>query len=189
MTAMTTGVRNLAAAPVTVVVLTGSQAGQVASGLTRELRELAAAAFSGPPWSETPAQARQLTDRLLADAHLPHFVLAFAFTGSGPGLTGFSYGVPRRPAPGSPADQLIPAGTEAFEFCELAVRPSGQRRGTGRALHDAVLTASGPQPRWLGTHPGAQSAVRLYRAAGWQTRRLVTSPASGSPRLLMTRSR
>ena len=175
--------------PVTVVVLTGRPACAVASGLAADLFDLAASAFAGPPWHETAEHARGLTDRMLADAEHVTFALSFAFTGDGPGLAGFSYGVRRRPTPGSPADHLVSSRGEPFEFCELAVRPAARGRGAGRALHDAVLAASGPQPRWLITHPAARPAVSLYQASGWRTRRLVPSMTDGSPRMLMTRSR
>jgi ribosomal protein S18 acetylase RimI-like enzyme len=179
----------MAAGQVMVVTLTGRMAGLAVGGLIGPLCELAAAAFAAPPWNETPAHARQLAGRMLADAEHGGFVLAVAFLGRGPGLAGFSYGVCRRPAPGSPADQLGFAGTQPFEFCELAVRPCARGVGAGRALHDAVLAASGPRPRWLTTHPAAGPAIGLYRARGWRITRLFPGAADGSTRLLMARPR
>jgi len=174
------------ARPFTLITMTGSLAAEAARGLKDELSELAAEAFSAPPWHETPAQARQLTDRMLSDARNPAFVLAFAFAGRGPALAGFGYGLPRRPGPFIAGNSLTFDG-EPFELCELAVRPAARGRGAGRALHDAIVTASGPQPRWLVTHPAAHPAVSLYRARGWHTERLFSSRADGSTRLLMAR--
>jgi len=173
--------------PVTVVVLTGSRARDVACGLAAELTAVAVRVFGGQPWHESPAQARQLTSRLLADAEQPGFALAFAFSGTGPGLAGFAYGRQRRPA----ARYRIPVRGDRvpFELCELAVRSAARGCGTGRRLHDAVLDVSGPQPRWLVTHPAAEPAVALYRAAGWQAGRLIPSATDGSLRLVMTRDR
>ncbi len=171
----------------TVAVMTGPRAGATASGLANDLCDLAAEAFAAPPWNETSAQARQLTDRLLADAERAAFVLAVAFTGHGPGLAGFGYGVRRRPGPGLAAGALAFADPEPFEFCELAVRPAARGLGAGRALHDAVVGASGPQQRWLVTHPAARPAIGLYQARGWQTRRLFRSWTGTSIRLLMAR--
>ena len=116
-------------------------------------------------------------------------MLALAFTGSGPALAGFGYGIPRWPAPGIAGTGLAFDSTEPFELCELAVLPAARGHGAGRALHDAIIAASGPQPRWLVTHPAARAAASLYRATGWQTRRLFPSRADGGTRLLMTRHR
>jgi ribosomal protein S18 acetylase RimI-like enzyme len=131
--------------------------------------------------------ARQMVGRMLADTVHPAFTLAFAFTGCGPALTGFAYGVPRWPWPAVAVTGPTADGTEPFEFCELAVRPAGRGQGTGRALHDAVIDASGPRSRWLVTHPAASPAVRLYRASGWRTGRLFPSRADRGTRLLLTR--
>lgn len=187
MTAALPSGRPNGAGRVRVIPMTGSLAGMVARGLANDLTDLAAAAFAAPPWNETSAHARQLTSRMLADARHPLFVLALAFTGPGPALAGFGYGIPRWPAPGIAETRSAIDGTEPFELCELAVLPAARGQGAGRALHDAIIDASGPQPRWLVTHPAARPAVSLYRATGWQTRRLFPSRADGSTRLLMTR--
>jgi len=173
--------------PVTVVVLTEPQAREVARGLVAELTEVAVSAFGEPPWNESAVQAGQLTGRLVADAEEPGFALAFAFYGAGSGVAGFAYGLNRRPA----ARYGIPGTGDGppFELCELAVRSAARGRGTGRRLHDAVLDVSGPQPRWLVTHPAAVPAVTLYRAAGWRARGLVPGAADGLPRMVMTRDR
>jgi len=165
-----------------IIAMTGPLATVAADGPVSKLSDLAAAAFSAPPWKEMPAHARQLANRMLADARRP----AFAFTGYGPTLAGFGYGVPRWPDPVIAGTGQASA-TEPFELCELAVRPGARGRGAGRALHDAIIAAAGPQPRWLVTHPAARPAVSLYRAKGWHTRRLFPSRAAGSPRLLMAR--
>jgi GNAT superfamily N-acetyltransferase len=173
----------------TVITVTGFLAAEVARALANELTGLAAAAFAVPPWNETPAHARQVTGQMLADAGHPAFVLALAFTGNGPALAGFGYGIPRWPRPGIAGGALAYGGAEPFELCELAVRPAARGQGAGRALHDAIVAASGPQPRWLVTHPAARPAVGLYRATGWHARRLFPSRADSGTRLLMTRSR
>ena len=174
---------------VAVIALTGDQAGLAVRGLAAALAEVAAAAFAAPPWSETPAQARRLAVRMLEDAQRPGFTVSLAFTGAGTGLAGFGYGLRRPPAPGTGGDCLPFPDAEPFEFCELAIRPSARGLGAGRALHDAILQASGPQPRWLVTHPAAEPAVRLYQSSGWQVRRVFASSTDGSSRLLMTRDR
>ena len=172
----------------TVIHMTGSLASEAARALAGELTVLAAAAFAGPPWNETPAQARQLYGQILADAMYPAFTLALAFTGHGPALAGFGYGIPRWPR-GITGTGLPPGGTAPFELCELAVLPAARGQGAGRALHDAIIAASGPRQRWLVTHPAARPAIGLYRASGWHSRRMFPSRADGSTRLLMTRHR
>ena len=179
-------------ARVSVITLIGGLANLAVSGLRPVLAEVALSAFTAPPWNETPAQARQLADRMLADAQRPGFALALAFTCGGMRLVGFGYGLPRCPAPDSAMGTLpfaSSAGTEPFEFCELAVTPDARGIGVGRALHDTVLAASNPQPRWLVTHPAAHPAVRLYQTSGWQITRVFPSSTNGSSRLLMTRYR
>lgn len=55
-----------------------------------------------------------------------------------------------------------------FEFVELAVRPDGQGRGIGGALHDALLSDLPHERALLGTVDDPVSpAVRLYRRRGW----------------------
>lgn len=173
-------------AQVSVIPLTGPLAGLAARSLAVELAEVALAAFQAPPWNETPAHARQLVDRMLTDTQSPGVACALAFTGGRMRLAGFGYGLPRGPAPDGAVGSVPFARAEPFEFCELAVRPAARGLGTGRALHDAVVAASGPQPRWLVTHPAAGPAVRLYQTSGWQICRPFRS-ANGSRRLLMTR--
>jgi len=59
----------------------------------------------------------------------------------------------------------------------LFVRPGCERRGIGRALHDAAVTwlfEIGNEPVWLTTEPGTR-AERFYQAAGW--RRVGTEPS------------
>jgi len=172
----------------TVIHMTGSRAAEAARALAGELTVLACGAFAGPPWNETPAQARHLAGQILADTAHPAFTLALAFSGRGPALAGFGYGIPRWPR-GIPGTGPVRGGTEPFELCELAVLPAAQGRGAGRALHDAILAASGPRRRWLVTHPEARPAVGLYRAAGWHAGQVFPSRADGSTRLYMTRDR
>ena len=52
----------------------------------------------------------------------------------------------------------------------LFVAPGHERRGHGRALHDAMMAwlfSQGDETVWLGTEPGTR-AERFYRAAGWR---------------------
>ena len=56
---------------------------------------------------------------------------------------------------------------EAFEVCELHVRPSYQGTGLGRELLDALLAGT-PAPVALLTTPDRETRARgFYRAAGW----------------------
>jgi GNAT superfamily N-acetyltransferase len=63
-------------------------------------------------------------------------------------------------------------------FWALFVRPGSERRGAGRALHDAMvawLFAIDERPIWLTTEPNTR-AVGFYTAAGWSPQ---PSPVSG----------
>ena len=128
-----------------------------------------------------------MIDRMLSDATLSGFVLAIAFAGHGTSVAGFAYGLDRDGPTGARGIPL--AGSARFEFCELAVRPACHGAGIGRALHDAVLEASGPRHRWLTTHPAARPAMNLYRNRGWHASQLYPSRVDGSPRVVMTRQR
>jgi len=168
-----------------VIALTGATAEIAARGLAVALASVAELAFAGSPWHETPAEAGQMIDRMLGDASLSGFALAIAFAGHGSSMAGFGYGLNRANPHGTARPSSTGAGV--FEFCELAVRPACCGRGVGRALHDAVLQASGPRLRWLTTHPAARPAVGLYRSRGWRTAQLYPSNRDGAPRVLMTR--
>jgi ribosomal protein S18 acetylase RimI-like enzyme len=64
------------------------------------------------------------------------------------------------------------------EIDELAVRPSGQRRGVGKLLLDAIApdgTAS-----WLVTSPAATAAVGFCRARGWDELTSTSTSAAGA---------
>jgi GNAT superfamily N-acetyltransferase len=63
-------------------------------------------------------------------------------------------------------------------FWALFVRPGSERRGVGRALHDAMvawLFAIDERPVWLTTEPNTRAAG-FYAAAGWLPQ---PSPVSG----------
>ena len=63
-------------------------------------------------------------------------------------------------------------------FWALFVQPGNERRGVGRALHDAMvdwLFAIDSRPIWLTTEPHTRAAG-FYVAAGWLPR---PSPVSG----------
>lgn len=52
----------------------------------------------------------------------------------------------------------------------LFVDPAYERRGAGRALHDAMMSwmfSEGAERVWLTTEPGTR-AQQFYRIAGWQ---------------------
>lgn len=75
-----------------MITLTGGLASMAVR--SRLLADVASSAFAAPPWNETPAHARQLADRMPADARHPGFALALAFTHRGASLAGFGYGLP-----------------------------------------------------------------------------------------------
>jgi ribosomal protein S18 acetylase RimI-like enzyme len=57
---------------------------------------------------------------------------------------------------------------DAFEVCELHVRPQLQGHGVGRDLLDTLLTETGTRTAVLTTPDQETRARRFYRAGGWQ---------------------
>ncbi|HVE74041.1 MAG TPA: GNAT family N-acetyltransferase [Mycobacteriales bacterium] len=56
---------------------------------------------------------------------------------------------------------------DAFEVCELHVRPRYQGQGLGRALLDALLAKTASRTAVLSTPAGPTRARSFYRAGGW----------------------
>ncbi|MBB2913436.1 ribosomal protein S18 acetylase RimI-like enzyme [Streptosporangium becharense] len=135
------------------------------------LRSIYAAAFTPPPWHETPDQIEGFVRRLPQLAGKPGFRCVIARVDGEP--AGFTCGF-ACPDPW-PADRLyghiadalgerLPILTGRSELHELAVDPRFTRRGVGAALVER-FTAAGPS--WLVTSPEADAAVRLYERLGW----------------------
>lgn len=57
--------------------------------------------------------------------------------------------------------------TDAFEVCELHVRPAQQGKGYGRALLDTLLDGSGTRTAVLTTPDHETRARHFYRTGGW----------------------
>lgn len=57
--------------------------------------------------------------------------------------------------------------TDAFEVCELHVRPPQQGKGYGRALLDTLLAGAGTRTAVLTTPDLETRARHFYRAGGW----------------------
>lgn len=105
-------------------------------------------------------------------------------------LVGFSYGYSSRAglwwreqiaAPLSPAQREYWLA-DAFEFAELHVHPSAQRRGLGGQLHDALVASQAHATAVLSVMHRSSVARRLYASRGWQTLiddlRFSTEPAT-----------
>jgi ribosomal protein S18 acetylase RimI-like enzyme len=57
---------------------------------------------------------------------------------------------------------------DAFEVCELHVRPEQQGHGVGRHLLDTLLSGTGTHAAVLTTPDHETRARHFYRAGGWQ---------------------
>ena len=57
---------------------------------------------------------------------------------------------------------------EHFEFVELAVHPTWQRRGNGSRLHDLLLQGRPEPVAVLTMRADNEVALRLYRKRGWE---------------------
>ena len=91
-------------------------------------------------------------------------------------LVGIAYGYVGRPGQWW-HDQVRAAMTteaahswlsDAFEVCELHVRPAQQGKGYGRALLDTLLAGAGTRTAVLTTPDRETRARHFYRAGGWQ---------------------
>ncbi|WP_329085932.1 GNAT family N-acetyltransferase [Streptosporangium sp. NBC_01469] len=136
------------------------------------LGSIYAAAFTPPPWHETPDRIDAFVGRLPSQAGSPGFRCLTAHVDGEP--AGFTCGF-TTPDPW-PSDRLYRPIADAlggdtsvlgtrFEVHELAVAPRFTGRGLGEALVRRIVADAGPS--WLVTSPAAASAVRLYERLGW----------------------
>lgn len=150
-----------------------------------DMRAIAVATFTAPPWNETRAKAALAAACLIADSLDDGYLAVLASIDDQP--CGFAYGVNARRL-----EHLATRGTSTysstvpFELRELAVDPGYRGLGVGAGLHDALITARPRTPRYLTTHPAARSALGLYRSRGWRSTILINKPGHG-PRILMHR--
>jgi GNAT superfamily N-acetyltransferase len=90
-------------------------------------------------------------------------------------LVGIAYGYAGRPGQwwhdqvraSMTAEVAHPWPTDAFEVCELHVRPPQQGKGYGRALLDTLLAGAGTRTAVLTTPDLETRARHFYRAGGW----------------------
>ncbi|GAA4202531.1 hypothetical protein GCM10022252_58830 [Streptosporangium oxazolinicum] len=136
------------------------------------MRSIYAAAFTPPPWRETPDRVEAFLRRLPSQTGNPGFRCVTAHVDGEP--AGFTCGFDT-PAPW-PADRLYRPIADAlggdtsalearFEVHELAVDPRFTGRGLGAALLRRITADAGPS--WLVTSSAATAAVRLYERLGW----------------------
>ena len=136
----------------------------------------------------SPASAR--SRRGILAAHLQREGLRALVADDGPRMVGVAYGY--RGAPGQWwHDQVSAALTpeqsrewlsDAFEVCELHVRPELHGTGLGRTLLTALLDGVGTRTAVLTTPDADTRARRFYAAGGWaDLRRGLRFP--GDPRV------
>lgn len=145
--------------------------------LREPILSVAAQAFAAPPWNEKPADAIRLVDRMYEAVTHPDFTALAAFDAGD--MIAFTYGYTDNRLTAMSPGITAP---EAFEMIELAVAPTYQGQGVGRALHDALIVLT-PAPRLLLTHPEAP-ARRSYLRWGWTEAGEVPSSA-GHPVVMM----
>jgi len=151
-------------------------------------------AFGPAPYFEGDAEVRRFAcDALPRHVDRADFRLVIARDAGV--VVGFAYGYTGEPgqwwhdwvtAELGPSESAEWA-EEAFEFVELAVRPSAQGRGTGGRLHDALLLGLDHRTALLSTLDEDTPARRLYRGRGWVSLRedLRVSGAGRPAALLM----
>lgn len=143
--------------------------------LQAHLRRVYAAAFAGPPHSETDADAARFLETL--ERHREREGFRCVVARAGDRLLGFGYGYTSRPgqwwhdlvagvlrARDESADWL----NGAFEVVTLAVHPDVQGRGIGGAVHDALLDDVSHSAAALSVRAAEAPALHLYRRRGWR---------------------
>jgi len=132
-------------------------------------------ALMPPPYSKSIADVQMFASILEGHMSREGFRLFVARVGGD--VVGFTYGCSSRPG-GWWRDRVADAlGTElargwltdAFEFTELAVRPSHEGRGIGSALHDSLLESVSARTAVLSTLQEPTRGLRLYERKGWET--------------------
>jgi ribosomal protein S18 acetylase RimI-like enzyme len=160
--------------------------GETARRFRRDVEDVVAAAFAGPPYFKTAKDIRATFGRFDSQTRKGGFLLSAGHVGDR--LVGAAYGYPLGPDTGWWNDVLEPVlaelafedGRRSFAAFELAVRPEWQRRGVGRAVHDRLIRGLRAQRVILNCRPDAEAAQAFYRACGYQR---VTSviPWEGAP--------
>jgi GNAT superfamily N-acetyltransferase len=145
--------------------------GAEAAGLLVELCDAYADAYGVEPGEEKTAAFRR---RAAKQFSRPGFALVTAREGGR--LVGFVYGY-RLPAgdthwwggvqPEPAAEFLQETGARTWVLSEIEVRRGWQRKGVGRALHDAALGARGEERATLATGPDA-AVQPVYESWGWR---------------------
>jgi ribosomal protein S18 acetylase RimI-like enzyme len=117
-----------------------------------------------------------MTRRGILLSHLDRRELRAVAASDGDELVGIAYGYVGEPGQWW-HDQVAAAMGErdrgrwlsdAFEVCELHVRPEHQGHGLGRSLLDTLLTGTGTATAVLSTPDRQTRAREFYRAGGWQ---------------------
>src|SRR5215216_2318432 len=143
--------------------------------LLPELVDVYRAAFTAPPYNEDELSVARFRDEQLP-RHAERDGFRCVVARDGEATIGFAYGYTGRRGqwwsqyvadrvPEELAEEWI---GDHFEFVELAVRPEQQRRGIGRALHDALLADLPHDQALLATWRDDRPARRLYLAHGWR---------------------
>ena len=128
--------------------------------------------------------------RSILQAHLGRSGIRAVSALDGCRMVGIAYGYPGVPGDwwhDQVRDSLTPEQaqewlTDAFEVCELHVRPELHGTGLGRALLDGLLSGPPARTAVLTTPDQDTRARRFYRLGGWQDlRRGLVFP--GDPRV------
>ena len=153
-------------------VLPGEAAAQVQAFL-----DIYLAAFSPPPYHAGERQLEQLHNTIPAHAARPGYRCVIAREHSTGRPLGFAYGYTgakgqwwtdqvAQASPSLERDRWLPGH---FEFVELAVHPSHQRRGIGGCLHDRLIAGRSEGRALLSTIDEPTPALTLYERRGWVT--------------------
>jgi ribosomal protein S18 acetylase RimI-like enzyme len=169
--------------PMRVVAYDRAPPGEIVDGCVA----VYGAAFSRPPYHESPDDAAALRDRVERYAARDGFRLPVAAAADGT-FAGFALGVIAHPGDwwrDKVATAIGPQaahrwlGQACLEVVLVAVDPAYQRRGIGRQVLRELLRGTDVGTAVLSCHPAAEAAQQFYLSEGWQTltKQFRTQPA------------
>ena len=148
------------------------------------------AAYSLPPYNATEESVAQFAEGWAARIQHRDFRLVLASDEDE--IIGMAYGwtsEPRTYWHEKMADQLVELAeywlADCFAFVDIAVKPSAQGRGAGKALYSALFADLPNSTSLLYTHQSDTAAFQMYQKLGWTVLREELTLSSGKQFVLM----
>ncbi|MGH3511777.1 MAG: GNAT family N-acetyltransferase [Pseudonocardiaceae bacterium] len=145
-----------------------------AARLMNELCDVYADAYGAVPGEDPREKSSAFRDRATAALEGVNYSLVTAHVGHE--LVGFAFGSSLRPErgwwdglqPPPPEGFTTETGSRTVVLSEIEIRRAWQRKGIGRAVHDAFLSQRSEERATLASNPKAADTHTLYEHWGWQ---------------------